>query len=159
LLDDEQLHAGPVAGFDHPIRAGESERERLFDHDMLAVRSPRNDMVSMVAALGQDDHDVNSLLPHHLVHVQVPRHREAVADGLSLLFRDVADGREACSTNLVIPEQFRVSLGDAPAANKSKIEHGVSGATLGKRRKLKQSYVLEPPPHFLGRFAPDFAEI
>ena len=113
---------------------------------MLAVRSQRNNMVSVVAALGQDDHDVNSLLPHHLVHVQIPRHREAAADGLSLFFCDVADSREACSTDLVIPEQFRVSLGDATTADKCKIEHGLSGTNLGERRELKQSgEVLDPP--------------
>ncbi len=66
LLDDEEAHAGIIAGPHHAHTILPARSHRLFRHDVHVVLCRNYRLLRMDAARGAERHKIDLLIPEHL---------------------------------------------------------------------------------------------
>jgi hypothetical protein len=84
----------------------------------------RHHMLRMQAALRQHDRDINRFPRHHVVHVRVCRHPELLTDRVGTTTDDIAYGSQLGTRDLLVAQQFGMTLRYATAANEGEAQGG-----------------------------------
>jgi len=71
----------------------------------------------MVAGRCQHHYHIDGFALHHAIHVIVMRNAELLADNAGILRFQVTHRSQAHTLDLIVSEQFRVTLGNAPATD------------------------------------------